>query len=198
MNQTENKKLTLADFNDITNIGFKKFDPKVEDDLTALPEKPGNYIIVLKDIERFPSIEGVNPHFTYVKYQGEEYPVIYTGVASKSLYKRDYKQHFLDNNAGKSTLRKSLGCLRGFRQIKRDKKEGSTKTKFNDADEEKLSDWMRENLLLFAIENPNYDNMEKALIELLNPPLNIAGTTRLPGNKEFRAKLKELRNNKGL
>lgn len=194
MSQIENKKLTLVD-SDITNIGFGKFDP-IEDDLTALPKKPGNYIVVLKAIERFPSIEGVNPHFTYVKYQGEEHPVIYTGVASKSLFKRDYKQHFLENNAGKSTLRKSLGCLMGFKQIKRDKKEGSKKTKFNDADEEKLSDWMRENLLLFAIENPDYDNMEKELIELLNPPLNITGTTKLTVNKEFRTKLKELRNNK--
>ena len=43
------------------------------------------------------------------------------GISTVSIRKRDYQQHFIGNNAGKSTLRKSLGSLMGFPKIPRDK-----------------------------------------------------------------------------
>lgn len=147
---------------------FRLFNP-MEDDLKSLPDMPGNYIIVLKHDVELPSIINVKPIFKYL----DSYPILYTGIASKSLRNRDYKQHFT-GNAGSSTLRKSLGCLMGFRQIPRDKNPESKKTKFENEDESKLSEWMSNNLILFYLPGQSdYDKLETALIDILNPPLNI-------------------------
>lgn len=179
---------------------FKLFDP-MRDYSSILPDIPGNYLVVLRTFSLLPQIE-VLPEFHYMDYNNNHYPIIYTGISAVSIRKRDYQQHFIGNNAGKSTLRKSLGSLMGFPKIPRDKNNPDNgKTKFNENDEERLSQWMRENLLLFySVENreqEQIENLEKKLINDYNPPLNILGNNN-PINKEYRALLKRLRNRTSL
>ncbi len=175
---------------------FKLFNP-MKDNSSNLPNIPGNYLIVLRESSQLPPIE-ITPELHAIDYKGNLYQVIYTGISTKSIRERDYKQHFTDNNAGKSTLRKSLGSLMGFSKIPRDKNNPhNKKTKFNEEDEKKLSKWMKENLLIFYnIENKEkkqIENLEKKLINDYNPPLNILGNNNLI-NHEYRALLKNLRN----
>ncbi len=175
---------------------FKIFDP-MKDCQSSLPDFPGNYLIVLRTASQLPSIE-VSPKFHYIDHNNNHYPIIYTGISTVSIRKRDYQQHFIGKNAGRSTLRKSLGSLMGFPKIPRDKNNPANgKTKFNENDEETLSQWMRENLLLFySVENrkkEQIENLEQEFINDYNPPLNISGNKNLI-NREYRALLKTLRN----
>lgn len=179
---------------------FKLFDPQI-DAADKLPDSPGNYFLVLRTGCQLPQI-GISPTFTQWEHEGKSYNIIYTGISSKSLKKRDYAQHFTGNNAGRSTLRKSLGSMMGFPKIPRDKKKPENgKTKFNDQDEEQLSQWMKHNLLLFykACDaqkikevKKEIEKNEKKYIGEYNPPLNIQGNTN-EINKDFRKALQILR-----
>lgn len=173
------------------NIFLKKFSKNVFDPLinneTDIPDEPGNYIICLKKYSKFPKTT-VKPVFK--TYNGLK--VIYTGIAGTSLRKRDYHQHFTKNNAGSSTLRKSLGSLFGYNKIPRDKITTNNKTKFNDEDEIQLSDWMRNNLIMFYYANADYYLNEDLLITHFAPPLNIDKNV----SSEFRTHLKFLRSDK--
>ncbi len=169
------------------SLKFELFDP-MKDKEDKIPDKSGNYIVVLREKVELPVID-ITP--IYNMYKG--YRVIYTGISSKSLRKRDYSQHFTGNNAGHSTLRKSLGSLMGLKKIPRDtKKPENGKTKFTDADEEKLSAWMKENLLLFFLCENEFATLEEFLINKLNPPLNIQGNKN-EVNQDYRDKLRKLR-----
>jgi hypothetical protein len=106
---------------------------------------------------------------------------------------RDYKQHFKGNNAGRSTLRKSLGVFFGYKRIPKDKNPESGKTKYQEKDEIQLTEWMHENLIMFFLPTGNYEKLEGQIIAILNPPLNLKGNTNLI-NKEFRTLLHQLRN----
>lgn len=176
------------------NYPFIPFDSKVTD-ASVLPTTSGNYLIVLRPSCKLPTIT-IEPLFSSFKYNdGEAYDVIYTGI-SQNLQTRDYKQHFTGNNAGKSTLRKSLGCLMGFKQIPRDSNNPDNgKTKFCDTDEKKLSTWMKDNLLLFYFANNEYEKLELELIAQYNPPLNLKNNHN-PINREYRSLLSNLRSSK--
>lgn len=172
---------------------FKLFDPQI-DAANKLPDSPGNYFLVLRTGCQLPQI-GITPIFTQWEHEGKSYNIIYTGISSKSLKERDYAQHFTGNNAGRSTLRKSLGSMMGFPKIPRDKnKPENGKTKFNEQDEEQLSQWMKQNLLLFykVCNAQKIEENEKNYICKYNPPLNIQGNTN-EINKDFREALKKLR-----
>lgn len=173
--------------------GFTKFD-LLTSDKNKIPNAPGNYIVVLREGTSLPEI-GIEPIYTLVDYEGTSYRVIYTGLASDSLQERDYKQHFTGNNAGRSTLRKSLGSLMGFKKIPRDKEPGNGKTKFVEQDEAALSVWMQSNLLLFFKIDGNFEEAEKKLINEMNPPLNIQSNTN-EINREYRKLLTVLRTEK--
>ena len=108
--------------------GFRKFDPQTQLS-SILPDSPGNYIVCLRKGSDLPEI-GIE--YEVKSFQGLR--VIYTGIAGKSLRKRDYRQHF-NGNAGGSTLRKSIGSLFGYKKIPRDKDPNSGKTKFSGQDE---------------------------------------------------------------
>lgn len=157
--------------------------------IERIPDSSGNYIICLQKGKILPKID---LEASYKTFKGFE--VVYTGIASKSLKKRDYKQHF-NGNAGSSTLRKSLGSLFGYTKIKRDKNPHSKKTKFDAEDEAKLSQWMQTNLVLFYTENSAPNCLEDELIEKYNPPLNLA-KNKNEINQEFRALLSTLRKTK--
>lgn len=169
-----------------TTNKFELFDPK-KHDLNHIPDIPGNYIVCLKKGSGLPDI---GEKCIMKKYQ--EINVIYTGIAGKSLRKRDYKQHFTGNNAGSSTLRKSLGSMFGYTKIARDKDSSNGKTKFKDTDETILSDWMKSNLVLYFKSNQQPDILENELIQEYNPPLNLSKNSNVI-NLKFRKKLSELR-----
>lgn len=177
----------------LNDLKFQLFDPK-EDSKNKLPNSLGNYIIVLRETATLPDAK-IKP--IYTTYNG--YNVIYTGISSKNLRDRDYEQHFTGNNAGRSTLRKSLGCLFGYKQIPRDEKNLTNgKTKFEEKDEKELSNWMQENLLVFFLSGTQKNTVEKLeefLIKEFNPPLNIQ-KNKDGQNKEYVKMLKSIRNNK--
>lgn len=174
---------------------YKLFDPS---NMTkGLPvEAPGNYIILLRPDVKLPTdMIKEQPEFTTLVYEGTEYRVLYTGVTSDSLYKRVFKIHLTGNNAGRSTLRKSLGCLWGYTFIARDKKPDSTKTKFAERDEASITAWMLKNLIVLFVPNLNYHADEQELIDTFNPPLNIQKNHNLV-NSVYRQQLEKLRTRK--
>lgn len=169
---------------------FSAFDPKNLAAFDGIPLSPGNYIIVLKNNCKLPDI-GIEP--VYKTFNG--YNVVYTGLSSSAKngrLKNRLNCHFIGNNAGRSTLRKSIGCLFGYELIPRDSKPNG-KTKFSDTDEEMLSEWMCENLLVFYCVTKEYESMEDYLITKYNPPINIEKTDGIIENHKFREKLKSLR-----
>lgn len=164
---------------------FSCFRPLV-DNAEFIPNLAGNYFVCLNEESDIPDIE---TDLQYQLYAGLR--VLYVGVSKRSLRNRDFKQHFNGNNAGRSTLRKSLGSLLGYTKIARDKKPNG-KTKFHAADEEKLSTWMLNNLTLFYEANSEPLVAEDKMIIELNPPLNLS-KNKNEVNRGFRKKLKELR-----
>jgi hypothetical protein len=170
---------------------FQKFTPN-RDDVSNIPKLPGNYIICLIEGTALPrELIGIKP--VMIKFSGLD--VIYTGV-SNNLRARDFNQHFDGNNAGRSTLRKSLGCLFDYPQIPRDKNQPDNgKTKFSEKNEELLSQWMHSNLVFFFYPNNSYDELETRLINYLNPPLNLSKNNN-EENKAFRNLLSGLRTEK--
>lgn len=171
---------------------YKLFDPT---NMTkGLPvEAPGNYIFLLRPNVTLPTnMIAEQPEFTTLTYEGTAYRVLYTGVTKDSLYKRVFKIHLAGNNAGKSTLRKSLGCLWGYTFVARDKKPDSKKTKFADKDEASITTWMRKNLLVLFVPNSNFEVDEQELIDMFNPPLNLQKNHNMV-NLNYRRQLEELR-----
>lgn len=159
----------------------------LKDGETKIPNELGNYLLCLRKKSRLPKIS-IEPIFIR---RFEEFDVIYTGI-SCNLRKRDYRQHFIGNNAGRSTIRKSLGVLFGYNKIPRDKNGKSNKKKFEANDEIKLSKWMAKNLILFFSPTSKFIELETELINHFNPPLNLKGNHN-PINKEYRNELKRLR-----
>ena len=171
------------------NIKFHIFDSK-KMDYNVLPKVAGNYIFLLREGAVLPQV-GIAPVITKVEIEGNFYQTIYTGIAKSNLRLRDYRQHFIGNDASHSTLRKSLGSLFGYDFIPR--KEGDTKhKKFNAKDEVELSEWMKENLMLAYAVNVNPGPMEDNLISELNPPLNLYKNRNVI-NAEYRKLLSKLR-----
>jgi hypothetical protein len=162
------------------------FDPQVDNEI-KVSNNAGNYILCLRQSSTLPN-SPIIP--IYTNFEGLK--VVYTGIASVSLRTRDYRQHFKGNNAGRSTLRKSLGVLLGYKQIPRDSDQKNGKTKFNYQDEQKLSEWMHSNLIMFALPTTNYNNIEIMLINHFNPPLNFRNNKN-HFNLNFRQLLSDLR-----
>lgn len=193
--QKENpKKAKVSTFNKVNltkvlvNFAKNRFDPN-KDLENVIPDTCGNYLICLKKQSKLPKSE-----YKMELQSFDGLNVIYTGIASKSLKKRDYRQHF-KGNASSSTLRKSLGVLFGYKLIPRDKNPKSRKTKFNLKDETKLSNWMNLNLVMYFLPNSDIDDLENKLFERLNPPLNLSKNKNLI-NESFRKSLSKLRNNR--
>lgn len=168
---------------------FIPFDP-TKDDPKKIPEKPGNYIVVVRDFMSFPDLG----HDLACKIFNDM-DIIYTGVAGSSLHTRIWKNHF-GGNAGHSTLRLSLGCLFGYGLIQRDKKDPNNgHVRFEAEDEKKLTAWMKENLVFYYFPNEMPEIGEAELIDRLNPPLNLMKNEN-DENLEFRMDLSELRRRK--
>ena len=168
---------------------FVRFDPAA-DKGTDIPEVPGNYLVLIRDYEKFPNLDYDT---SFQVFQGMD--VIYTGVAGSSLRSRIWKNH-LSGNAGHSTLRLSLGCLMGYTLIPRDKKDPDNgHVRFDDNDERELTAWMKENLIFYYMPFDMPEVLENELIERLNPPLNLLKNFN-EENMEFRLALSDLRKKK--
>lgn len=178
---------------DLTSIlkTFKqnRFDP-TRDRETIIADSSGNYILCLRTNSNLPTVS-VRP--TLTDFEGLK--VIYTGIAGGSLRSRDYRHHFKGNNAGRSTLRKSLGVLFGYKQIPRDKDPTTGKTKFGNTDDQELTNWMYANLIVFFLPTSNFDSIEIKLINHFNPPLNLKDNHNNI-NPDFRQLLSQLRASK--
>ena len=162
------------------------FDPKLDAEI-KIDDSPGNYILCLRKNSKLPTVS-ISP--TLTKFEGLN--VIYTGIAGGSLRSRDFRQHFKGDNAGRSTLRKSLGVLFGYKLIPRDKDPNTGKTKFNLKDEQELSEWMLTNLIMFFLPTTDFNSIEIKLINQFNPPLNIKDNHNNI-NADFRRLLSTLR-----
>jgi len=82
-------------------------------------------------------------------------------------------------------MRKSLGVLFGYQLIPRDRTPDSNKTKFQKCNEEQLSQWIRQSLVLSFAEDSTPSAFKDALITRLSPPLNLAKNSD-PVNQDFR------------
>jgi hypothetical protein len=80
----------------------------------------------------------------------------------------------------------------GCKQISRDKATLSNRTKFRTEDEQRLTEWMKNNLVMFYLDQPNFGQIEGGLINHFNPPLNLRNNHNSV-NLEFRKKLSQLR-----
>jgi len=167
-----------------------RFDPR-ESDPSIIPSTPGIYLMCLRKCSKLPNVL-----FPPVVKEFEGLPVIYTGI-SENLHNRDYKTHFTGNNAGKSTFRKSLGALMKLHFVPRSENNPNDgKTKFDDADEERLSQWMKENLILYFYSTNLTVHYEEQLINYFDPPLNLSKVSKKSFNTSFRSDLSKLRNQK--
>lgn len=162
------------------------FDPKVDKE-AKIDDSCGNYILCLRKNSKLPTVS-ISP--TLTKFEGLN--VVYTGIAGGSLRTRDFRQHFKGNNAGRSTLRKSLGVLFGYKLIPRDKDPNTGKTKFNPKDEQELTEWMLENLIMYFLPTADFNSIEIKLINHFNPPLNLKDNQN-EINADFRRLLSSLR-----
>ncbi|MDO8747756.1 MAG: hypothetical protein Q7J72_01405 [Candidatus Omnitrophota bacterium] len=131
-------------------------------------------------------------HFSHIN--GNK--IIYVGISNRGLRSRVFYDHFIGNNSGWSTLRKSLGVLilRNPNKMPRNKNCKPHQYKFEPKDENKLTTWMKNNLILYYTIVKNPMSYEYELIEGRNPPLNINKNENII-NSEFRKKLRKLRKN---
>lgn len=168
---------------------FILFDPLVNV-RNDLPLSPGNYIVTIRDINTLPTkgCKIVTPIF-------RGHNLIYTGITGGTLRNRIWNQH-LGDNAGRSTLRLSLGCLKDYKLIPRDKNNPDNGiVRFCHEDEKELQKWMMNNLLFYYFQNNNAKKIEEELIETFNPPLNLMKNYN-PVNQEYRRVISNLRRQK--
>jgi hypothetical protein len=183
-------KSNLTDLKSIfENFKINRFDPTCDNE-SCIATTPGNYILCLRKGAKVPTYLTAA---TFTQFEGLK--VIYTGITRKSLRTRDYRTHFKGNNAGRSTLRKSLGVLFEYKQIPRDKLASNGKTKFEDHNEQTLTEWMTSNLILFLLPNSDFKKIELILINHFNPPLNLKDNYNNT-NADFRRLLSNLRTQK--
>lgn len=105
---------------------------------------------------------------------------VYVGLASKSLRRRDTRQHFASKATGSSTVRRTLAALladeMGFVPMPRGSKSPRSKWKLETkAQEVALTEWMQKHLTLAVWECPAGTDLaatEVAIIKAWCPPLN--------------------------
>lgn len=140
-------------------------------DQLEAPAQPGVYGIFLNQGAGVPGI---------AQPRGEP---IYVGT-SGNLAQREFDTHFAAGQSGFSTLRRSLGALLldqlGLRP--RPRGTGSSRTdfqnyRFDDVGEQGLSEWMTMNLLVGIHAASDPATIEKELIHLARPPLNLTHWT---------------------
>ena len=192
-NQTFNENdFEPFDANDLET--FTLFDPS-KNDKVVIPEEPGNYAILLRHGSKLPDIDV--PYIPcIIKYDGEPYELIYVGRSQDSLRNREYDKYFTRNNSGQSTFRKSVGAMMDLTQTYRSQGEigkKNFKTKFIAEDESKLTEWIKCNTLFLFKPFPNPKRIKTAMIQALDPVLNLEEYPKHSFNIPFRKALKKIR-----
>lgn len=141
--------------------------------------------------------------------QVERNTLLYVGKTESSQIERDAKEHFATGKTGHSTLRRSIGALLLDELNLKPQPRSNTQTsarkyinyKFDDEGEARLTEWMLSHLGIgfYECDKSEIKALEKALIKLAVPALNIQGNLSSPFYNELdlaRAKCKEqARNN---
>ena len=104
--------------------------------------------------------------------------LIYIGSTS-NLAKRICRKHFNFKCTGSSTLRRSLGAIlkKELALVAIPRSPGASKAyKFSSDGEQRLTDWMKENLEVGVCPiRSDYESIEKQLLTKLQPILNLKG-----------------------
>lgn len=107
--------------------------------------------------------------------------VLYVGC-SANLAQREFDTHFASGKTGFSSLRRSIGALLKeelwLRAIPRAPGPSPTNVRnyrFDDAGERRLSDWMAVHLHVAVAAHPQPEDVERDLISLACPALNLTG-----------------------
>jgi hypothetical protein len=159
--------------------------------------------------ELFSQLPGIYAFF----YIGNNFPIlgssvskhqiIYIGKTESSQEKRDAKTHFTTGKTGSSTVRKSIGSIlcekENLKPIPRndsDYENGRfSHFMFDEASEQIITNWMKNNLALSFFEYPKskqeLEDIETEIIDALVPILNIS---KNPKNT-FKTTLQNLRKN---
>ena len=161
---------------------FVEYDPLV-DSLESIPEAPGSVIFVLRYMSSIYQLAGMD----LKEFEGLD--VLFVGD-SENLRKRIAFDHFRGDSS-RSSLRISLGCLLEMVQIPRGKTPDGVHFRFSKDDEQWLTQWMKENLLVYYQVTPFHGQLTQLLMSAYNPPLNLENTSS--DRQQFRKELIELR-----
>jgi hypothetical protein len=173
-------------------LDLLKYKAKPYRDWEAFSMLPGIYAIYLMGSGSLPFGETVM----------EGNCLLYIGKTESSQLKRVVNQHFGECKTGNSTLRRSLGALLRTQHNLIPQARSGTETserrftnyRFDDAGEEILTEWMVQNLELSFFElDENVVDLEKRLIALSVPPLNLTHNPGNPHKKMLEAARQECR-----
>lgn len=129
---------------------FIQFDPSM-DSSKQIPNSPGNYFVVIRDINDFP-----NNGFEVVCKAFKGMNIVYTGRTGSGLRRRIVAQH-MGYISGNSTLRQSLGCLFRYNQFPRDASNPNNgHIRFTNENEITLTEWIKSNLIFYYFPNNNH------------------------------------------
>lgn len=148
----------------------------------------------LKGLKPLPNEQGIYAFFlgntNALGQFGQPGQVIYVGM-SQNLNGRDTKTHLQSGKTGRSSLRRSLGAILksklALEAQKRDnnpQKLRADKFMFGEQGEEKLSQWMNENLKLGYCSTKNQlsrdelKNLEEQVVMRLQPTLDLDRATK--------------------
>jgi len=156
--------------------------------IELLKEKETDFLKI-KSFSKFPGIYAfffIGNDFPLLGDSVSKNQIIYIGKTESSQEKRDAKTHFTTGKTGSSTFRKSIGSLlceqEKLKPIPRNetdyKKGRFSHFKFDSDSEEKITNWMKNNLALSFYEYPRtkqeIEDLETEIINELVPILNIS------------------------
>ena len=134
------------------------------------PRRSGIYALFIKSGSRIESVGILTDTFLYLG-------------SSSNLAERGHENHFNSDSTGFSTVRRTIGAilkgnlnLRAVPRSRGDSNTNKTNYKFLPEGEKRLTEWMTNNLEIGMCPIfEGYKDIEKELIILLQPPLNITG-----------------------
>jgi hypothetical protein len=149
----------------------------------SIPDEPGLYCIRINNHQALQ-----DPFSSILKER--KHNIIYIGIASQSLKKRFLGQELRANGHG--TFFRSIGAVLGFTPeigSLKDKK-NQNNYKFSSENEKKIIQWINENLMVNWVKvNQDHNFIEKKLIELHIPLINLAGN---PGALKELSELRDI------